>query len=110
MSSKKSGGQTLKEAVETHGSLSKANEALLIRKKQLEAEVAEAEKKLSALKKSLQLSAEALEGIHAQIDDKKGEMGALSKKFSDAGKQYGLYEGFIAMMATSKQRTRSKPM
>lgn len=68
MSNDKSGGQKLKQAVETYVSLGKANEALLARKKQLEAQVAEAEKKLSALKNSQRQSADALEGVHIQID------------------------------------------
>ena len=101
MSNEKSGGQKLKEAVETYGSLGKANEVLLGRKKRLEADVVEAEKKLSALKNSQQQSADALEGVHAQIDHSKSELNGLRENLSAAGIQYQLFEGFLGMMGTS---------
>lgn len=87
-------GMKLKEAMDHYGSLQKATESLELKNKVLKDENQRLEQKKNKL-------TSRIDGLNKKYSAGKKKVESIAAKVSKYGRQYKLFEGFLAMLVTS---------
>lgn len=104
MKMKKVDGARLREAIEKHGSLSKALAVMESQRQSLEAEIADLRgQQLTTVNEIMNLSVQ-ITALQRDVQERKKVLGDLDRMVERDQRQYDLFEAFMAMVLTSPSR------